>query len=119
MSGNFQLKDGVIALTGLTFDVPGAHIQLAGTYKIDGEEIDFTGELDTDARISQMTTGVKSFFLKAVDPFFEKKGHGAVLPIKITGTAQQPAYALDLHHRDQAKEKDKSANKSTANPTGK
>jgi hypothetical protein len=119
MSGKFKLQDGVISLTGLTFDVPGAHIQLAGTYKIDGEEIDFTGELYTDARISQMTTGVKSFFLKAVDPFFEKKGHGAVLPIKITGTAQQPAYALDLRHKDSVKEKEKFVNKSTSNPPGK
>ncbi len=77
------------------------------------------GELDTDAKISQMTTGVKSFFLKAVDPFFEKKGHGAVLPIKITGTAQQPNYALDLHHKDASKEKGTSANKSTSNSSSK
>jgi AsmA-like C-terminal region len=105
MGGTFRLKDGVITLGGLNFDVPGAHIQLAGTYRLDDESIDFAGELDTDAKLSQMTTGVKSFFLKAVDPFFEKKGHGAVLPIKITGTAQHPTYALDLHRKDSTKDK--------------
>jgi len=117
MSGTFKLKDGVITLANLNFDVPGAHIQLAGTYTIDGEAIDFTGELDTDARVSQMTTGVKSFFLKAVDPFFEKKGHGAVLPIKITGTAQNANYSLDLHRKNSGKQADKSSAKTISNST--
>jgi hypothetical protein len=119
MSGNFQLKDGVITLSGLSFDVPGAHIQLAGTYHIDGEQIDFSGELQTEAKVSQMTTGVKSFFLKAVDPFFEKNGHGAVLPIKITGTAQQPVYALDLHRKNSSQPKDKLVSKSSSSPAAK
>jgi hypothetical protein len=55
------------------------------------------------ARLSQTTTGFKSFLLKAVDPFFRKNGK-TVLPIKISGTREHPQFGLDLHHRqDQQK----------------
>jgi hypothetical protein len=48
------------------------------------------------AKLSQTTTGVKSFFLKAVDPFFQGQKAGAVLPIKITGSKDNPSFGLDL-----------------------
>jgi hypothetical protein len=51
-----------------------------------------------DAKLSQTTTGVKSFFLKAVDPFFKGKNGGTDIPIKITGTKDHPAFGLDRHH---------------------
>ena len=111
MGGKFVLKNGQITFSDLNFDVPGAHIQLAGTYNLDGEQIDFTGTLGTQARVSQMTSGVKSFFLKAVDPFFEKNGYGAQFPIRISGTAQQPVYALDLHHKSNDKSSNEHAGK--------
>jgi len=44
-----------------------------------------------------MVTGTKSFFLKAVDPFFRKNGVTEI-PIKITGTKDAPKYELDLHN---------------------
>jgi len=31
-----------------------------------------------------------------VDPFFEKKGAGTVLPIKITGTRDSPSFGLNI-----------------------
>jgi len=43
-----------------------------------------------------MATGAKSFFLKLADPIFKKKGAGAVIPIKITGTREEPKFGLDL-----------------------
>jgi hypothetical protein len=36
------------------------------------------------------------FVLKAVDPFFEKKSAGAVIPIKIEGTTEAPKFGSDL-----------------------
>ena len=51
------------------------------------------------AKISQTTTGAKSFVLKAVDPFFRKNGQTEV-PIKITGQREHPSFGLDLHHKD-------------------
>jgi hypothetical protein len=38
---------------------------------------------------------VKSFFLKAVDPFVKGKNAGTVLPIRITGTTENPSFGLD------------------------
>jgi len=54
------------------------------------------------AKLSQTTTGVKSFLLRLADPFFSKQGKGAVVPIKITGSVQHPHYGLDLHRKREA-----------------
>ena len=54
-----------------------------------------------DAKVSQMTTGFKSFLLKAADPFFRKQGAGAVIPIKITGTRDKPSFGLELRRKKQ------------------
>ena len=40
--------------------------------------------------------GVKSVFLKIVDPLFKKKGAGAVLPIRVRGTREDPKFGLDV-----------------------
>ncbi len=89
----------MITFEGLAFSVPGAQINLDGTYTLDGEDLDLHGQIAMQAKLSQMTHGVKSFFLKAVDPFFSKNGHGTVLPIKITGNVKHPSYGLDFHHK--------------------
>ena len=59
--------------------------------------MNFTGQARTEARLSQMTTGVKSKLLRLVDPFFAKDGAGAVVPIRITGTKSSPKFGLDFH----------------------
>jgi len=109
MRGKFRLVTGVITFSNLTFHVPGAEIELAGTYGLDRGDMDFHGALMMDAKISQTMSGPKSFFAKAIDPFFSKNGHGTVLPIKITGTVDQPQYGLDFHRKkdEKAKEKEK------------
>jgi hypothetical protein len=38
---------------------------------------------------------MKSFFLKAIDPFFKGKDAGTVVAIKITGTKDNPSFGLD------------------------
>lgn len=96
LRGGFVLHDSVIDFTKLIFKVPGATVYLDGTYGLQKETLDFAGELRTRATVSQMTTGVKSFFLKLADPLFKKKGAGAVIPIKITGTREEPKFGLDV-----------------------
>jgi hypothetical protein len=47
--------------------------------------------------------GLRSFLLKPFDPFFRKNGV-TVLPIKVTGTRDQPSFGLDFHRKkDEAK----------------
>ncbi|MGB6235639.1 MAG: AsmA-like C-terminal region-containing protein, partial [Candidatus Acidiferrales bacterium] len=96
LAGTFTLRHGVIRFSKLTFDVSGVAVLLNGTYNLDTEELNFRGTLKLEAKLSQTTTGVKSFLLKMIDPLFEKKKAGTVLPIKITGTREQPSFGLDM-----------------------
>jgi hypothetical protein len=96
LHGNFTLDRGIVHFSKLSFSVPGASIQLDGEYGLVTEELNFQGTARMDAKVSEMTTGFKSFLLKAVDPFFHKKGAGAVIPIRITGTRDKPSFGLAL-----------------------
>jgi hypothetical protein len=99
LHGNFKLKNGVITFDQLTFSIPGAVIQLDGTYKLRGEDLDFTGELRMEATLSQLVGGKKAIFLKAIDPFFSKHGAGTLIPIKISGTRNNPTLEFSMFHK--------------------
>jgi hypothetical protein len=94
-TGRFVLGDGVLALPALTFDVPGAVVDVSGRYGLRDEALAFSGSLFMDARLSQTTTGLKSLLLRAVDPLFRRDGR-TVVPIRIVGTRQEPSFGLDL-----------------------
>jgi len=95
-AGRFKLADGAISLPEVTFEVPGAGVQLAGTYDLVAETIDFKGQLLLDAKISETTTGFKSLLLKTLDPLFRREGGGSAIPIKIEGTRSDPKIGLDV-----------------------
>jgi AsmA-like C-terminal region len=95
-TGAFTLRNGIVKFSRLTFKVSGAAVLLNGTYNLDTEALNFRGTLSLEAKLSQTTTGMKSLLLKLVNPVFEKKNAGAVLPIKITGTREKPSFGLDL-----------------------
>jgi hypothetical protein len=95
--GTFNLKSGSMTFSQLNYKLPGATINLAGQYTLDGKKFDFAGKVRTDAKLSQMTaTWWKSLMLKPVDPFFHKNGVGAEIPVKITGTNTAPKFGLDM-----------------------
>jgi len=95
--GHFQLRDGVMHFSGLSFEIPGVNIALDGTYGLANEALDFHGIARTKARLSQMTSGFKSILLKPIDPFFAKQGAGAVLHVQVTGTRESPQFGRDRH----------------------
>ncbi len=99
LRGHFKLDQGIITFKDLSFSVPWASILLHGTYDLRGEDLDFSGQLRMKARISQTVTGAKSFFLKAVDPFFAKNGAGSVIPISITGKRDTPTIGVTVFHK--------------------
>ena len=107
MKGSFRVEDGILTLAGIDFGIPGADVQLAGTYSLDPETLDLYGRLIMQAKLSQTTTGFKSFLLRFADPIFSKGGKGTVLPIAITGSVQHPHYGLDLRHRAEAGKENK------------
>jgi hypothetical protein len=97
MRGKFILKDSVIRLSRLSFNIPGIWVNMSGTYGIRSERINFDGTVQLEGKLSQMTSGWKSLLLKAVDPFF-RDGNRTVLPVKVEGTRSDPKFGLDLHH---------------------
>jgi hypothetical protein len=106
LRGSFHVEKGIVNFSSLTFSVPGAAIDLAGAYHLVGGELGLNGHLRLEAKLSQTVTGAKSFFLKAVDPFFKKDGAGTVLPVSISGTREHPTISVTIFHKTIAKKVD-------------
>jgi hypothetical protein len=120
LQGAFKMGDGEIDFSQLSFSVPGANVNITGNYGVDSGALNFRGKLLLQAKLSQTVTGVKSFFLKAVDPFFKGKNGekaGTVLPIKVTGTKDHPSFGLDFH--DKANKAPESRQQTSENPDDK
>ncbi len=95
LRGRFLLQDGKASFSQLSFMVPGAQVHLDGHYGLVSEDLDFRGKLLMQEKLSNTQTGIKSVFLKVLDPFFKGKKAGTELPIKITGTRDAPKFGLN------------------------
>ncbi len=100
LDGDFTMADAKIQFSQLRFGVEGASIALDGNYNLDNDQLDFRGKLRLDAKLSQTMTGWKSVLLKPFNPFFEGPHKGTVIPIKITGTKDDPSYGTDFHDKE-------------------
>jgi len=98
LSGRFTLKHGTLSFADLSFGLPGALVQLHGSYGLRSEALAFDGSLRMEATVSEAVGagGIKGFLLKAIDPIFRKKGAGALIPIRIRGTREKPQFGLDV-----------------------
>lgn len=105
MRGGFSMASGTIHLPDLLYEVPGATVHLNGTYGVLNGALNFTGQADLEAKVSQMVGGFAGLLLKPADRFFDKKGPGTQIPIKIGGTRKDPEFGLNFHH-DQPENKD-------------
>jgi hypothetical protein len=95
MKGSFRLEDQLMTFRSMSFDVPGANVEIAGDYDLAKDVIDFHGALKLDAKVSRTMTGWKRWALRPADPFFAKHGAGTYLRIKVDGTSKQPKFGLD------------------------
>ena len=95
LQGTFAFKSGLFDLRDISFAVPGASVAMVGTYQLEQKILDFRGTLKMDASLSKAVGGVKSIFLKVVDPLFRKDGAGTVLPIRLSGTLDDPKFEVD------------------------
>jgi len=98
VEGDFDLNGGVLTLPSVTYTVPGADIHLHGTYRTNGETLDFTGTAKMQATVSKMIGGWKGFLLKPADRFFKKDGAGTEIPIYIAGTRDKPQFGYNGSH---------------------
>ena len=90
------MAGGVIALPNLKYTVPGAEIDLNGTYGVDGGTLNFKGTAQMQATVSQMVGGWKGILLKPADRLFKKNGAGTEVPIHVDGTEQDPMFGVDF-----------------------
>jgi hypothetical protein len=95
MQGRFLLESSVITFHELTFGVPGADVDLAGSYNLDADVLDFHGALKLQAKVSQTTTGWKHWALKPIDRFLSKDGAGTYLKIQVVGSSKAPKFGRD------------------------
>jgi len=102
MTGTFKLEDQVITFPGLSFNVPGAAVQLAGDYDLGADRLNFRGVLALRAKVSQTMTGWKRWALKPVDPLFAKNGAGTFLHVRVEGSSQNPKFGLDRRGKNGA-----------------
>jgi AsmA-like C-terminal region len=97
LRARFALTHSVLTLRDARFGLPGADVQAGGSYGLVSEALEFDGTVRMQATVSQAAgSGVKSVLLKAVDPLFKRGKLGAVLPIKIRGSRNQPKFGLDF-----------------------
>ncbi len=96
IESNFTMAGGVIQLPNLKYTVPGAEIDLAGKYGLDGGTLNFSGTARTDATVSKMVGGWKGLLLKPADRIFKKDGAGMLVPIHVDGTEHDPAFGIDF-----------------------
>lgn len=94
MAGSFHLENQVLKFSDLSFAVPGAGVQLAGSYDMGVDQLDFLGSLSLRAKVSQTMTGWKRWALKPLDPILAKNGAGTYLKIKVTGSSKDPSFGL-------------------------
>ncbi|HXE06423.1 MAG TPA: hypothetical protein VN612_00920 [Acidobacteriaceae bacterium] len=112
MGGDFSLASAVLDISKLHFEMPGAAIDIAGKYSLDGNTFDFAGTASTTATASQMLTGWKSLLAKPFDKLLEKNGAGVQVPITISGTRSAPKFGVDRGKLfDQIKGRFKGGNK--------
>ena len=96
MKGEFALKDGMMSIPVVTFRVTGAKVQMAGVYGLRGGTLDFHGDVELDAPMSDMVTGVKSWLLKPFDSLFRKQGAATRVAIKVEGTKDDPKFGVEI-----------------------
>ncbi len=99
LKGHFHLENAKVTFTNLNFSVEGAAVILDGSYQLHDGQLDFHGQLKLQAKLSETMTGAKSFFLKPFDPFFKKGTSGAVIPITISGTRDNPVFGVSVFHK--------------------
>ena len=97
MQSHFKMAAGVITLPDIQYTVPGAEIDVKGTYGVEKGALDFVGTARMQATVSQLVGGWKGFLLKPADGLFKKNGAGTEVPIHVNGTREDPHFGVDFN----------------------
>ncbi len=95
MRGEVVAQHGTATLYHAAVTAPGATAAISGTCSLIDKRLNLHGLLRTTGKLADTTSGLKIALLKVVTPFWKKKSM-TVVPFTISGTTQDPAFALDL-----------------------
>jgi hypothetical protein len=98
LAGKFSQAGGVVQVSELNYQMPGAQVQIEGKIELVGSTFEFHGKVRTQATASQMTTGWTSLLLSPFDGLLKKNGAGLELPVEVTGTRSTYDLRLDFPH---------------------
>jgi hypothetical protein len=96
LQGHVVVNEGTATFSSLSFSIPGAHVQMHGTYSLISDKIDLHGTLKMDSQLSDAAHGTKAAVLKVLNPFFKRKHGGSDVPVKISGDYHHPSFGLDV-----------------------
>jgi hypothetical protein len=96
LKGSVTMTNAVAKLKDTSVQVPGAVATMSGTYNLENKKIDFHGDLKTESSLSNESSGAKAVLLKPLDPFFKRKHAGAVVPVEMTGTYDDPHFGFSI-----------------------
>jgi|SRR5882724_54708 len=110
LSGLVELRDAIATFSNFSFVVTGASARMHGTYHLQSRAVDLHGTLKSDAELSKMSSGFKSVLLKPFDVFFKKRHAGAVVPVHLIGTYDDPQPGVDIVSKKSHSERRTTAN---------
>jgi len=96
IQGQVSVENGVARFSELILEDQSARAKLHGTFGLVDERVNLHGELKTAASLTKTTHGIKAVFAKVIEPFFKKRPHETVVPVKIGGSYKDPQFGLDL-----------------------
>lgn len=99
LQGQVSVENGVARFSKLRMEDQSARANLHGTFGLLDERVNLHGELKTAASLTKTTHGIKAVFAKVLEPFFKKRPHVTVVPVKIGGTYRHPQFGLDLSQK--------------------
>jgi hypothetical protein len=105
LAGHVELRNATATFDNFRLALPGALAEMHGTYNLESRAVNLHGTLRTDEEFSEMTSGFKSVVLKPFDVFFRRKHAGAVMPVHLIGTYDDPQAGLDLPEKKSAAKK--------------
>lgn len=95
--GTVTLDRGVAHFSYLSVHDQGAVATFRGSYNLLDEHVNMHGQLKTATSLTKTTNGgVSAVFAKVLEPFFKKKPHETVVPVKIGGTYEHPSFGLNM-----------------------
>jgi len=95
--GSVNLNAGVAHFSWLSIHDQGASAVFHGDYNLIDEKVRMFGNLKTATSLAKTSKGgISAVFAKVLEPFFKKRPHVTVVPVKIGGTYTRPSFGLNM-----------------------